>query len=239
MCALAWNLGDVEPGEKIALARNAKRPRAWSQYDVAHLLAERGSLGLDATRWRSRLANYENRGGVPANALAEIAQILSVDLGWLSDRSDGPVKWAVMAPNAKPTELEEGPQLNIVPFWGTVPCGNWEKPFVDDESYIEISESVKDIRSVVCVKVAGNSMMPRFQHGEKVAVRLSSTPIDGVVTLARNQDGELTLKLMVYARGEWELHSLNPDYGCASAESWEILGHAIHREETDTSGLRA
>jgi SOS-response transcriptional repressor LexA len=62
--------------------------------------------------------------------------------------------------------------------------------------------------------------------------------LDGVVTLAQNQDGELTLKLMRYVDGVWELHSLNPAYGNASAEQWSIIGHAIYHEGGDLSGIR-
>jgi|GEM_PF-5912922 len=234
------NPKNMAPGEKIALARNAKSPGGWSQYDLAKVLAEAGALGIDQRRWRDRIANYEKRGNLTLEAAPLLAEALGIDLEWLTSDAGAPVKWTRMAANAELTSTPEPePLLNLVPYWGIVPCGNWERPEIGEEELIEISESVKDKRGIVAVKVSGNSMAPRFLHGETVAIRLSTTPIDGVVTLAVNQDGEFTLKLLRYVDGEYQLHSLNPAYGYATAHSWSILGHAVHREETDMSGLRA
>jgi SOS-response transcriptional repressor LexA len=225
---------------KIAEARQAKRPK-WSAPALAKVLAENGALGLDPKKWTSRIKNYElARSNPPQEALAEIAKALGVDRHWFDEPDGSPIRWVSMPPNARFERPANAPMTNLVPYWGLVPCGNWERPDIDEEELIEVSDRIQDLRRVVAVRIAGNSMLPVFQPNQVVSVRLDPTPLDGVVTLAKNQDGELTLKILRHVgAGQYELHSLNPDYGVATAESWEILGHAIYQEGGDPSGIRA
>ena len=225
--------------KKIAQGRKAKRPE-WSAPALARVLADGGALGLDAKKWLSRLKNYElDRSTPPEDALVEIAKALGIDRAWFDQPEATPVRWLAMPANASLETQPNLPMKNLVPYWGLVPCGNWERPEIDEEELIEVSDRIADIRRIVAVRVAGNSMLPVFQPNQVVSVRLDPTPLDGVVTLAQNQDGELTLKILKFVGGRWELHSLNPDYGVATAESWTILGHAIYQEGGDPSGIRA
>jgi phage repressor protein C with HTH and peptisase S24 domain len=234
-------------GDRIANARAAKLPQPWSQTTLANVLAGSSALGLDSNKWKSRLKNYESNRSTPdETTLKAIAKALSVEYRWLKNGpADTPVVWSSMPSNAQlvdeddiedPTD-ETDIYTHLVPYWGAVPAGNWEKP-ANDEELIRISRRVRKKDKVVAVTVRGNSLAPRFQSGDTVAIRLDPTPVEGVITLALNQDNELTLKVLRFIAGQWELHSINPDYGISKADTWSILGHAIHREETDLSGLR-
>lgn len=227
------------PREKVAIARNARRP-GWSQASLAEELADRGFLGRSKTEWDARIKNIENnRGRVPSDVeLFAIAEVLGIVPGWMTTEDDAPVPFADTLGNAAVVRFPTGQPLTLVPYWGEVPCGNWEKPEPGDDALIEVSHRVSP-KGVIAVRVRGNSMLPRFGHGQIVVVKIDPQPLDGVITLARNADNELTLKMLRRKNGSWTLCSLNPEYGDCTAESWTILGHAVHVEESDPAGLRA
>lgn len=229
----------MQVGERIAKARNAKKPGGWSQSDLATELASRGMLGFNRDQWLSRIKNYESgRTTPPTLAERAIEEALELEPGWLSSVTET-VRWRQPQSNVEFVSPTQSKTINLVPYWGIVPCGDWERPEVGHEELIQVSDRIEDTRGCRAVRVAGNSMLPLFTPGEVVTIRLSSDKLDGVVTLAQNQDGELSLKLMRYVNGTWELHSLNPDYGIATADSVTILGHAIYHEGGDFSGIRA
>lgn len=141
--------------------------------------------------------------------------------------------------NVEPSQLPNAPTLTLVPYWGTVPAGNWERPDVDDEVKIEVSDQLSGEKEIVCFTITGDSMSPRLTHGQKVVIKLSKQPRDGVITLAKNQNGEITLKVLKYKPEGWFLEPINRDSGPVDpVESWEIIGYAMHVEETSVSGLR-
>lgn len=127
--------------------------------------------------------------------------------------------------------------LNLVPYWGAVPAGNWQAP-TDDTDWVQVSESV-DTNGIIAVRVAGDSMEPRLHHGQLLCIKLSKELRDGVITLAKNQDSELTLKVPKYTPDHgWELQSINPDYGTVTAEYIEAIGYVVSVEETNPHGIR-
>lgn len=228
-------------GHRIAKARVAKRPGGWSQTDLAEELATRGILDLTAKQWLTRIKNYETtppRTVPPPFVERSIEDALGLERGWLSADVEQ-IRWRSSTANAEIAPATATNLINLVPYWGLVPCGEWEQPDPGAEDLIQVSDRIEDTRGVIAIRVRGNSMLPLFSPGEVVSVRLGSEKLDGVVTLARNQDSELTLKLMKFVGGVWELHSINPEYGNASADSVTILGHAIYREGGDPSGIRA
>lgn len=211
-------------GEKIKRARLFHRPP----------LSQRGLSQLtDFTR--NQIANFETgRTPVDDADLRQIAHALSAPYAWFLDGADTPPP---PTSNVQEIELGTRAQPNLVRYLGTVPAGDWEAPTGDDWDYIEVSESVNP-KGILAVRVAGNSMHPVLRHGQVVCIKESKHPRDGVISLARSKDGELTLKILRHTPGGWELQSVNPEYGSVAAEQWEIMGYAIHMEENDPAGLR-
>lgn len=207
-------------GELIRDARERQFPKL-NQSELAE------ELGLS----RNQIANYENnRTPPPANLLEILARRWHLPPGYFDEAK------ALGASVVVPTTKKQLPQINLIPFWGSVPCGDWQSPG-DDLDWIQVSEKI-DPKGVVAVKVSGNSMAPRLMHGQTVIIKLDKTPREGVVTLAVNQHKELTLKVLKYVKGEWQLHSINPEHGTVKSETWEVLGYAIAIEEHDAQGIR-
>lgn len=209
-------------GQQIKDLRQAKFPPL-SQAELAT------ELGIS----RNQIANYEtNRTVPPTSLLRKLEEIFSLTAGQLN------IPIAQLAPGhaLQPVKLPNSPLINLIPYWGQVPCGEWERP-ADDPDLIQVSETI-DPKGVIAVKVSGNSMAPRLMHGQTVVIKLDKTARDGVITLATNHQCELTLKVLTFTKGKWELHSINPEHGTVSAESWEILGYAIAVEEHDPQGIR-
>ena len=84
--------------------------------------------------------------------------------------------------------------------------------FLDGENYemvecgIEVPEG-----SNFGVRVAGDSMEPRFHNGQTIWVRQQRTLMSGEIGIFL-YDGEAYLKELVLADGAARLHSLNPQY---------------------------
>lgn len=168
------------------------------------------------------------------------AEVLGVDPAIFGIQSEQST-----TPGTKPTpsnaiieQLRGAPQINLVPYWGVVPCGDWESPSSEPE-LVQVSDRVVDTRNVVAVRVRGNSLAPRLLDGQLVCVKLGSEKIDGIITYVENQDRERTLKVMRRTPVGWELQSINPEYGSVTAEQVTILGHAISVEEYNPFGLSA
>jgi SOS-response transcriptional repressor LexA len=214
----------MTPGEKMQLLRVTRRPKM-TQTDMADVLGTT----------RTVIANFESgRTEPPRRVVAKLSQEWRIPESWFWDEMDTPVPTGNALADAMVGSSQ--PHINLVPYWGEVPCGGWDAPRSDPEM-IQISEAI-DPKNIVVVRVVGNSMLPLFRHGQRVAVRLSKEPVDGVVHLCHNQDGELTLKVTRYVQGEWQLHPVNPDYPVVTAEKWTVLGRAVHVEESDPAGLR-
>lgn len=229
----------VPPGsiaDKIRKARDYHRPPIRDRADLAAMINKASSsIGMYETGKRLP----------PPEVIRSIAAALRIPFEWFIDGKDTlPPMDAISlspgtTPNADIVSLTNKPQINLVPYWGAVPCGDWERPSSDDGELIQVTERIEDITGVIAVRVRGNSMNPRLMDGQIVSVRLSSEKQDGRIVLAQNGDKELTLKALRYTPLGWRLDSINPDFGSVCADEVTILGYAIALEETELSGLHA
>ncbi|MBS1716444.1 MAG: helix-turn-helix domain-containing protein [Armatimonadetes bacterium] len=181
---------------------------------------------------RDLIANYENgRTEPPAHIIRKVSKLWRIRESWFWDQAEEDLPG-----NAKPIDRPNEPLINLAPYWGQVPCGDWQAPDGDGD-WLQISDAI-DPGGVVAVKVAGYSMAPRLLPGQVVTVRLSKEPREGVISLAANGQKELTLKVLKRIEDEWVLESVNPAYGAVSADSWEILGYAVAVEDHSVQGIR-
>lgn len=232
-------------GDRIAAARLAKKPQAWTQKTLAALLD--GQLDLDAGKWLARIKNYESRQerGEPDKKTAEIiARVLRVDADWLLyGEPNDEVKWNDEGTDKPPMLVREpSPDADYgkrrVPYWGTVPRSNGAA-VKGDPPLMPISDKVEDIRDVINMRIADSSMFPRLVAGDLVSIRLDPTRIPNKVVLAEHETtGDWTVRTLRKDGEAWMLEPCDGS-GAVSIEGWLILGRVIHREETNESGIEA
>lgn len=210
-------------GDRVREARVTRKLR---QIELADLLGYKG---------HSMISKIEKDEVTPdADTIKKIAKVTSRPLSFFTSENTEYVNSALI----EDSEPEDGTGYVELPYWGEVPAGDWEFPADVDGLTMEVEKALaKDGRIVV--RVAGDSMSPKLEHRDVVIIQRSKTPKEGVITLARNDNNELALKVLKHGPdGEWELHPLNPNYPKATAKTWEILGYAVHVSRTDEFGLR-
>ena len=130
-------------------------------------------------------------------------------------------------------------EVTFVPYWGIVPCGDWEPP-TDVTDTVAVTGKVAGMQDVVAVRIGGESMAPLLVPGDVVPVKLTVQRTDGAIALVRNQDNDLTLKVTRYINGRWEFHPLNPHFQPVTAERVEMIGKVLHiPERFDPDGIAA
>lgn len=110
-----------------------------------------------------------------------------------------------------------------IPKIQAVRAGDWSDPFDSDETAPVPAFLVSPMS--FCTFVDGDSMY-EFLHPHDLAIFESHrSPRIGLVILARNQNGEMTIKQLRHSGTEYILHALNPAYEDQEAESWRIEGY--------------
>lgn len=223
---------NATPGElrwKIRKARLDHRPRL-----NAAAIAELTRVSIPTVR-----AYESGQRRIPDEWVARYAEVLILPPEWFydGDATEPPYPPAPKIPRAKEIEQATAGPIRLVPYFGTVPAGNWGGP-PEEPDWVAVSADIDD-HEIVAVRVTGDSMLPRLSHGQLVIVRLSKDPRDGVITLLQNQDNELTLKVPRYAEGKgWTFNAINPEYPSVTAERVSILGYAVGVEEINNWGIR-
>ena len=111
----------------------------------------------------------------------------------------------------QPLQEEPPRPLRMLPLYElAVSAGTGQ--FLDGENYemVECGVEVPE-GSNFGVRVAGDSMEPRFHNGQTIWVRQQRTLMSGEIGIFL-YDGEAYLKELVLADGAARLHSLNPKY---------------------------
>ena len=107
-------------------------------------------------------------------------------------------------------ELRTLPKRSLPLYSLAVSAGTGQ--FLDGEDYemVEVGQEVPD-GSNFGVRVAGDSMEPRFHNGQTIWVRQQRTLMSGEIGIFL-YDGNAYLKQLVAREGRVALHSLNPHY---------------------------
>lgn len=125
-----------------------------------------------------------------------------------------------------------------VPYWGVVPCGDWERPSGDPETVV-VSNRLRGVSGIIAVRAAGKSMLPIYQPNDLVPIKLSSSKQDGAISLIRNEQNDLSLKIARLGRHGWTFESVNPEYGNVASAEVTLLGHAVFiPERFELEGVR-
>lgn len=154
---------------------------------------------------RSAVTKWK-RGGNPTDGnLQRIASFFGVSIEWLRDgtepRKDTPAKLTV------PPGFSPLPEMAQVPLVGRIACGT---PITAEQNVEQIVSIPAAWRATFTLMCKGNSMAPRIQDGDLVAVRSQPEVENGEIAAVRIGE-EATLKHVYVYPNYIELRPENPE----------------------------
>ena len=189
---------------------------------LLNLISERGitknKLLTDLKINHNAFVAWERRGTIPSGeTLLKIADYFGVSVDYLLGiRSAIPISDAV-----------------FVPIYGKVAAG--EGMFADDEIIGEqpiFPTLVKNIDECFCLRVSGDSMLPRIQDGDIILVRKQTSVDSGTYAVVLIDDENGVVKKVVYDKDSVTLISINPNYpprtfSGAELQRIQVIGKVI------------
>ena len=159
---------------------------------------------------KSSVNMYERGEREPSfETMEAIADIFNVDMDYLYGRTD--VKIANPITPAKPT-IPPGflpmPEMAQVPLVGRIACGT---PITAEQNVEQIVSIPAAWRATFTLMCKGDSMAPRIQDGDLVAIRKQPEVENGEIAAVRIGE-EATLKHVYRRDGFLELRPENPKY---------------------------
>ena len=158
---------------------------------------------------RSTIGMYESGKREPDFETSEaIADIFNVDMDYLTGRSGIQRKHPITPSTFIPTGFSPLPDMDTLPRVGRIACGEPILAEQNIEDYDSVPSSWRATFTLICV---GDSMAPRIQDGDLVAIRQQKEVGNGEIAAVRIGD-EATLK-RVYLHDDYiELRPENPAY---------------------------
>lgn len=165
-------------------------------------LAEK--LGLS----RSTIAMYETGGSEPdLETLKNIASFFDVSVDYLMGREQK------VDNNIRGMKMERS--VIKVPVYGTIPAGipieMIEDSYIEDEEEIP-SDWLKGGNTYFCLKVKGESMMPKFEDGDTLILKQQDDCESGDYCAVSINHSECTFKKVIKRLDGITLQPLNPDF---------------------------
>ena len=160
---------------------------------------------------RSTIGMYESGKREPDFETSEaIADIFNVDMDYLMGRSDIERKHPITPPIPKP--IPSGflplPEMAQVPLVGRIACGT---PITAEQNVEQIVSIPAAWRATFTLMCKGDSMAPRIQDGDLVAVRSQPEVENGEIAAVRIGE-EATLKHVYKYPNYIELRPENPEF---------------------------
>lgn len=158
---------------------------------------------------RSTIGMYESGKREPDFEMSEaIADIFNVDMDYLTGRSDIQRRHPITPSTFIPTGFSPLPDMDTLPRVGRIACGEPILAEQNIEDYDSVPSSWRATFTLICV---GDSMAPRIQDGDLVAIRQQSEVENGEIAAVRIGD-EATLKRVYFHDDYIELRPENPAY---------------------------
>lgn len=140
---------------------------------------------------------------IPIDRLQSIANAIGVTTQFLMGWEDSPQKTTGIPDGYAPV-----PDMTRVPRIGRIACGDPITAEENIEDYDEVRKSWHADFTLVC---CGNSMLPKIEDGDIVAIRAQPTVENGEIAAVRIGD-EATLKQVFIHPSFIELRPLNSEY---------------------------
>lgn len=157
----------------------------------------RNKLLTDLKLGKNSFVNWEQRGTIPnGETLSQIANYFGVSVDYLLGRDAAPTSDVV-----------------FVPIYGRVSAGTGV--FADNEvigTQPILSVYVRNVGECFCLKVTGDSMLPRIADGDIILVRKQTSVDSGDYAVVLVDDDNGVVKKVVYDADSVTLISINPNY---------------------------
>lgn len=216
-----------EPNEEFKnRLKTILEEKGLKQADIARAT---GKSSVAVTKWM----RGEN---IPkADALKSISKLLNVSDEWLLTGKDAKKysnqdnNTSKKSENSNVIFLDQ--KVRTVPILDLVQAGNWREAVYDGVNTLgDVHTTYMGSRpeEVFSIKVAGDSMTPRFFEGDLLLVDPNRCAVSGSFVIACNNDHENTFKkyrITGYDQEgmeEFELVALNPDFGPLNSKVHKI-----------------
>ena len=151
---------------------------------------------------KSAIYKYEN--GIVVNlkrsTIEKLAKVLEVSPSWLIGIEDGA--------GSIPPGFQPIPELDTVPIVGRIACGT---PILSEQNIDGVTCIPHRWRATFVLTCKGDSMEPKIQDGDLVAIRKQPEVENGEIAAVRIGE-EATLKHVYRRDGFLELRPENPKY---------------------------
>jgi len=145
--------------------------------------------------------------------LTMLANYFGVSIEYLIGESDEilPIK---KAPGIKPNaEFLEVQNIHMIPLFESVSAGFGASAYNDIVDYIPMYiPNPHEANETLCIKVVGNSMAPKIEHGDIIQVHKQDLVDSGSIAVVLVDGEDALVKTVTYGEGWLELRSLNPLY---------------------------
>lgn len=179
--------------------KELRQKKGWSQQRLAD------ELNIS----KSSVNMYERGEREPSfETLESIADLFNVDMNFLMGTT--PIERATIfpVPVSVPIGFSPLPDMDTLPRVGRIACGEPILAEQNIEDYDSVPSSWRATFTLICV---GDSMAPRIQDGDLVAIRQQEEVENGEIAAVRIGD-EATLKRVYFHDDYIELRPENPSY---------------------------
>lgn len=177
-----------------ALSEVMKKRRKDLGLTLAQVADAVGVTEATAQRWESG-----NIKSVRHEKITQLAAVLNVNPAEL-------MGWEV--PTDYPKNTYPMPEMKKIPRIGRIACG---EPITAEENIEEYDESPSGWHADFSLLCVGDSMSPKIEDGDIVAIRCQQQVHDGEIAAVRIGD-EATLKMVFLHQDYVELRPVNPAY---------------------------
>lgn len=235
----------MKAGQKFSKLRSSLKPRL-SQEEMSR------ELGVK----RSTLAQWEvGKNNPPVTVVRAASERWNIPIGWFYDGEDSPVPLEGEGYLSQAESLRKAASHSSRLGRYLFPLRGGSGTLASDtqiEGYVEFSDTLYSPNSKqYVIRVWGDSMEPRFLHGDYILVQEESGfRAAGRCVVVSNPDGRYLVRVLVIKDNIWQLASVNPSYESIRLDEpgWSLIGFAIgwqrdrgrgsYIEEGDTAGLR-
>jgi repressor LexA len=125
-------------------------------------------------------------------------------------------------PNAE--ILSAGKNIYKIPVFSSVSAGFGAYACSDVIDYMHLYiANPADVPEMICIKVTGDSMYPKIEDGDIIAVRKQDSVDSGSIAVVLVDGEEGFVKKVIYDNEIIELHSINPEYAPKIFKGAEVL----------------